>query len=224
MPIRTVLVASCLTLAVLAAAGCSSAIAGSPVAAVPVASPSSGSAGAVSPGTDGLQIPLPPATTNSDDGPAPSAEDPGTADADEFGGELGDSGSAGPDLGDLLSSLGGQDLDQGSLGDLLGNLGGSGAGISPECLSIAGASMTVGMLMLAPAMGQPLTQAQVDSAFKSLSDMPAELTDAVATLKAAADKTVGLAPAQATAVMSSPEVTAALDAISHYLDAHCAGQ
>lgn len=197
MSIRSVLVAGGSVLA-LALAGCSATVAGSPQAALPASAIAAlnDAAGDLSLPTDAAENPIDP------------------------GGLLGgprDTPDIDPsDLGDLLDGLGGGG-DSGGLGDLSGIL-------SPECMSIAGQSMALSMVMLAPLMGQALTESDVDQAFSNLTDVPPELRDAVATLREAAQGAVGASPADASALLSNPAVDGAMDAISQYLDDHCGGQ
>lgn len=205
MSIRSVLIASGCVLA-LALAGCSTSISGRAQAELPPAAIAAldTAAGDLTLPTDAANNPIDP------------------------GGLLdGLDGMTGPD---------GAPLDAGSLGDLLGSLGGeSGSGglaglgglsgtVSSECLSIAGVSMALGFLMLGPMMGQPLTESDIDEALSGLTDVPPELHDAVATLREAAHGAVGASPADAAALLSTPAVSGAMDAISKYLDAHCGGQ
>lgn len=203
MSIRSVLVASGCVLA-LALTGCATSVAGSPQAALPASAIAAldDAAGDLSLPTDAADNPIDPGDLleglGGTDAPDPS--------------DLGD-------LGDLLGSLGGEDGSGGLAG--LGDLGGM---LSPECSSIAGASMSLGLLMLAPLMGQALTESDVDHAFASLTNVPPELQDAVATLRAAAQGAVGASSADASALMSDPDVNDALDDISQYLDAHCSGE
>jgi hypothetical protein len=199
MSIRSVLVASGCVLA-LALAGCSTSISGSAEAAV---TPSAITA--VDDTTGDLALP-----TTSGDLALPT-----------------DAASNPIDPGDLLEGLGGmtgpdgKPLDPESLGELLGGLGGA---LSPECLSIAGATMALGFLMIGPMMGQPLSQSDLDEALSGLTDVPPELQGPVATLRDAAQGAVGASPAEASALFSSPEVNDAMDTLSKYLDAHCGGQ
>jgi hypothetical protein len=197
MSIRSVLVAGGSVLA-LALAGCSATVAGSPQAALPASAIAAlnDAAGDLSLPTDAAENPI----------------DPG-----DLLDSLGDTPDIDPsDLGDLLDGLGGGG-DSGGLGDLSGIL-------SPECMSIAGQSMALSMVMLAPLMGQALTESDVDQAFSNLTDVPPELRDAVATLRKAAQGAVGASPADASALLSNPAVDGAMDAISQYLDDHCGGQ
>jgi hypothetical protein len=202
MSIRSVLVASGCVLA-LALAGCSTSISGSAEAAL---TPSAITA--VDDTTGDLALPTDAASNPIDPG-------------DLLGG-LG--GMTGPDgkpldpesLGELLGSLGGAEG--------LGDLGGLSGALSPECLSIAGATMALGFLMIGPMMGQPLSQSDLDEALSGLTDVPPELQGPVATLRDAAQGAVGASPAEASALFSSPEVNDAMDTLSKYLDAHCGGQ
>lgn len=214
MSFRSVLIASGSVLA-LTLAGCSSTVAGSPLAAeTPTAvATESDDAGDLSLPTDAAENPIDP-------GDLLEGLDTGTMPVDPS------------DLGELLGSLAGED-GASDLGELLEGLGAGGgttglgdlSGIlSPECLSIAGQSMALSMLMLAPLMGQALTQSDIDQAFSSLKDVPPELQDAVATLRAAAEGSVGASPADASALMSDPAVEGAMDTISQYMDDHCGGQ
>jgi hypothetical protein len=197
MSIRSVLVAGGSVLA-LALAGCSATVAASPQAALPASAIAAlnDAAGDLSLPTDAAENPI----------------DPG-----DLLDSLGDTPDIDPsDLGDLLDGLGGGG-NSGGLGDLSGIL-------SPECMSIAGQSMALSMVMLAPLMGQALTESDVDQAFSNLTDVPPELRDAVATLREAAQGAVGASPADASALLSNPAVDGAMDAISQYLDDHCGGQ
>jgi hypothetical protein len=198
MSFRSVLIAGGSVLA-LALAGCSSTVVGSPLAAeTPTAVAAEGDdAGDLSLPTDAAENPIDPGDLVEGLGTGTMPVDPS-------------------DLGDLLESLG---ADGGTTG--LGDLSGI---LSPECLSIAGQSMALSMLMLAPLMGQALTQSDIDQAFSSLKDVPPELQDAVATLRAAAESSVGASPADASALMSDPAVEGAMDTISKYMDDHCGGQ
>jgi hypothetical protein len=199
MSIRSVLVASGCVLA-LALAGCSTSISGSAEAAV---TPS-----AITPVDDTTGDLALPTTSGDLALPTDAASNP-------------------IDPGDLLEGLGGmtgpdgKPLDPESLGELLGGLGGA---LSPECLSIAGATMALGFLMIGPMMGQPLSQSDLDEALSGLTDVPPELQGPVATLRDAAQGAVGASPAEASALFSSPEVNDAMDTLSKYLDAHCGGQ
>jgi hypothetical protein len=211
MSIRSVLVASGCVLA-LALAGCSTSISGSAEAAL---TPSVITA--VDDTAGDLALP----TTSGDLAlPTDAASNP--IDPGDLLGGLG--GMTGPDgkpmdpesLGELLGSLGGAEG--------LGDLGGLSGALSPECLSIAGATMALGFLMIGPMMGQPLSQSDLDEALSGLTDVPPELQGPVATLRDAAQGAVGASPAEASALFSSPEVNDAMDTLSKYLDAHCGGQ
>jgi hypothetical protein len=199
MSIRSVLAASGCVLA-LTLTGCATTVAGSPQAALPASAVAAldDAAGDLSLPTDAADNPIDPGDLleglDGTDGPS---LDPS-------------------DLGDLLDSLGGAD-GTGGLGDL-------GGFVSPECLSVAGQSMALSMLMLAPLMGQALTESDIDQAFSSLADVPPELQSAVDTLHAAAQSAVGASPADASALLSDPAVNDAMDAISQYVDAHCSGE
>ncbi len=205
MSIRSVLVASGCVLA-LALAGCSTTISGSPQAALSASAVTApdDAPGDLSLPTDAAENPIDPADLleglDGMTGPDGSPLDPSS-------------------LGELLGRLGGEDGLGGTAG--LGDLG---AALSPECLSIAGASMARGFLMLGPMMGQPLTESDVDEALASLKDVPPELQDSVATLRDAAENAVGASPAEASQLLSTPAVSDAMDTIAQYLDAHCSAQ
>lgn len=199
MSIRSVLIASGCVLA-LTLAGCSSSIAGSPQAALPASA-----IAALDNATGDLALPTDAADNPID--PSGLLEGLGNLDGESL------------NPGDLASILGGLSGADGSGG--LGDLGGL---LSPECASIAGASMTLGFLLLAPALGQPLTTSDIDQAFSGLAAAPPELHDAIATLRAAAEGAVGASPADASTLMSDPAVSAAMDTLSQYMDAHCSGE
>lgn len=199
MSIRSVLAASGCVLA-LTLAGCATTVAGSPQAAL-----SASAASASDAATSDLALP-----TDAADNPI----DPG-------------------DLVEGLNGTSGLPLDTSALGDLLEGLGGtdaaSGLGalsgiLSPECMSVAGQSMALSMLMLAPLMGQALSESDVEQAFASLTDVPPELQSAVDTLHTAARSAIGASPADASALLSDPAVNDAMDAISQYVDAHCSSE
>ncbi|MEO7125244.1 MAG: hypothetical protein ABI382_07190 [Nakamurella sp.] len=222
MTIRSVLIATGSVLA-LALAGCGSSIAGSPQAALPL--------GAIS----GAQSSAPDVVESQSLGlPSDVTEAPSSG-----GTQLPSTGSlAMPDLSgvlDGLSGLDGQNFDPSQLGALLGALGGAEGtgglaglggltGLSPECSAVTGASITLGMLLLTPMMGKPLTQAEVDSAFASLSKFPPELRGAVDSLRQAAEGAVGKSAAEAGSLLSNPAVDSAMDQVSTYMDAHCSTQ
>lgn len=226
MKLRTLIVAAG-TAAALALTGCSTSVAGSPVAAeaAPLTpdQPGTDAAGDMN-GTDG-----------ADDGdltlPQPG-DDGSTGDLGDLLGSLGEDGQL-PNLGDLLGSLGqdGQLPDMGDLGDLLGGLGsGDASGLAglaglgdPSCLTVLGASLSIGMLLIGPALGGQLSQAEVDKAFGALGDIPPELAKDIATLRDAATRAAGQPGAKAQQIMSSPEVDAAMTGLSEYADQHCGG-
>jgi hypothetical protein len=198
--------------AALALSGCASTIEGTPQAA---SAPLTGAAGAVTE-------------------PAPGAAgDPLTLPSTGDGQPTDGSGTLVDPQG-LLDGPGGTDsLDPSALAQLLGGLtargadgstglGELGALLSPECLSLTGISMALGMMTLLPSLGQPLTSQDVDRALSQISNVPPELKGAVATLTDAARKAAGRSPADAARILSAPAVNAALDDISHYLDSRCA--
>ncbi len=199
MSIRSVLAAGGCVLA-LTLTGCATTVAGSPQAALPASA-----AGASDVATSDLALP-----TDAADNPI----DPGdlVEGLDGTGGLPLDTSA----LGDLLEGLGGTDATS-ALGDLSGIL-------SPECMSVAGQSMALSMLMLAPLMGQALSESDVEQAFASLTAVPPELQSAVDTLHTAAQSAIGASPADASALLSDPAVNDAMDAISQYVDAHCSGE
>lgn len=212
MSIRSVLAACAVAAVAVAASGCASTIDGTPLAAAPAEAHGPSAATSADPAAPGTSAPL----TASEPLELPSTgEESMPTDLSGLMGGLGDGPIDPSSLSDLINGL------QGSAGTGLGDLG---SVISPECLSVAGASMTLGMLMLAPAMGQPLTQAQVDKAFAGLTTVPPELRSSVDALRATAEKAVGMSAADATALMSSNDVTEALDHVTTYLDAHCSGK
>lgn len=219
MRIRSVFAATGCILA-LALAGCGNSIAGSAQAALPVA----GAAGTAST-NDSAELPA-----DTEDLSLPSEGDPAPA---PDSGELPGLSDALQGLSDLSALGDGETLDPNQLSELLGSLGGADAlqGVpglsdimSSECLSIAGASMSLGFLLLAPMMGEPLTSSDVDSAFKGLKGVPPELSGAIDTLHSAAQAAVGKSSADASKLMSDPAVSDAMDEVSKYLDAHCGGQ
>lgn len=187
-------------------ASCSTSISGSALAADPI--PASADVD-----SDGLTL------------PSDSDEIPGLGELLE--GLTGEDGE-GPDLGSLLGD-GGEGGEGPDLGDLLGNLTGEGGlgevpGLADimgeDCLAVAGATVSLGMLLMGAAMGSPLTEDAVESAFASLSGLPEELAPDVEALHQAALAAVGDSSA-ATALMSDPAVEAAMDHISSYLDEKC---
>lgn len=106
---------------------------------------------------------------------------------------------------------------QSELGDLSGLL-------SDECLAVAGLSMTVGLLLAAPFMGQSeLTADDVSQAFDGLDKVPPELQDAMKVLHDAAMAATGKTLAEAATILGSDKVSAAFEQLSTYLSAHCDG-
>lgn len=218
--------------AALALSGCASSIAGAPLAAEALPAANAPDAGTDAGGTDADGLPVPSDLDSILGGL--TGEDGSTPDLSDLEGLLGDLGGDGsqlPDLSqldlsqleELLSGLG----DGSAAGDINGLLEGLGSGgvgaLSPACLQVSGALMSVGFLLMGPALGTPLTSAQVDDAFKNLNDMPSELAGDISVLHQAAQSVVGKDGATATQVLSSPEVNSAMDHLSQYLDASCGG-
>lgn len=96
-------------------------------------------------------------------------------------------------------------------------------GLSDQCLAVSGLAITVGMLLIAPMMGQPLTKQQVDQAFAQMGDVPAELQQPMAVLHDAAEQSIGKSTTEAAAILGSDQVSKAMDALSQYMDAQCGG-
>lgn len=136
----------------------------------------------------------------------------------------GSSEDSGEDSGEDDTSVDSSDLSlddltsaQSALGDLSGLL-------SDECLAVAGLSMTVGLLLAAPFIGQSeLTADDVSKAFDGLDKVPPELQDEMKVLHDAAVAATGKSLTEATTILGSDEVSAAFDQISTYLSAHCDG-
>lgn len=204
----------------LVLSGCASSIAGSPLAA---------------------QAPLAGVDASGDQSDSPDvADNPGLLPMPTDSG-----GPQGADLGGLLGGLDeGQLPDMSQLGELLDGLGGTGgvpdiaglldglggtegadiAGLLGEgCLEVSTITMSLGFLLLAPALGQPLTAKDVTDAFAKIGDVPSEVRGDVDSLRAAAEQAVGKSPAEAQAILSSTTVTDAMEHLSKYIDAKCAG-
>jgi hypothetical protein len=214
----------CATTLVLA--GCSTGISGVPQLAGAEGAGSGSSAGSPSGSSpSGLPSGMPQPTA----GPGDSGT--GSGDAGSGDGSSGDAGSADAGSGDggdsglpsASSGIPGLPTDLGSLPTDLGDLG-SIPGLDPGCLAAAGILISVPFLFLGPSLGsQALTQKDVDQAFSGLGDIPDELKQPVQVLHDAAIQAIGKSGTEASDILSSDKVNAALDTISQYTDAKCGG-
>jgi hypothetical protein len=206
MRARTVLISIACVVG-LALTGCSSSVGGSPQL------PGAGGVG-IATGDDGQSgggTTTPPGDDGSDAGP--STTDQGDSDA----GDGGDSSL--PPATDEDQPLPPGGLPSGMPTGLSGV-----PGISDQCMAVAGLSMTIGLLLIAPLMGsQPLTQEQVDQAFAQMGDIPPELQQPMQVLHDAAVQAVGKPAAQAAEILGSDQVSKAMDTLSKYLDDACGG-
>jgi len=113
--------------------------------------------------------------------------------------------------------------DLGSLPTDLGSLG-SIPGLDSGCLAAAGILISVPFLFLTPTLGgQALTKQDVDQAFANLGEIPDELKQPVQVLHDAAVQAIGKSGTEASDILNSDKVNAALDAITKYTDAKCGG-
>lgn len=188
--------------AALALSGCSTAISGSAQAGdrLPVAQDSLG-------GSDGGDLALP-----DGDGAIPDLGallEGLTGEGDGEGGDLSDL------LGDIMEGMGdGEATGVPGIADLLGG---------SECLGVVGAFSGLSMLLMQPLFGGEITQADVDKAFSGLGDVPSEIAGDIAVLHEAASKAVGAGAGSASEIINSPEVSAAMDHISAYIEEACTG-
>lgn len=228
MRVRSALVAV-IGVATLVVAGCGASVAGTPVAAQAVAAGTGSSADSGS-AAEG-ELPLP---SDGDDGAGGSSSELGGPFGGFDAGELPDMGDLEdlfggngdvPDLGALLGGMTGEIPDLGALLEGFGEMGGTDLGgiLGSECLQAASLSMSLGLALVKPSIGQPLTQAEADDLIDSLSQMPPELAGAAATLREALQQSVGASATDAQQLLGNRDIDDAMDAITDYMDSHCGG-
>lgn len=111
---------------------------------------------------------------------------------------------------------GGEDVDTTGVADLNDLLGSGG------CMASAGVLMGWGMALLGPLTeGTELLQQDVDSLFAASADMPAEIQPHIAVLRDSMNAAAGKSQAEVVAIVGTPEVSKAMEALTAYSNAAC---
>lgn len=94
-------------------------------------------------------------------------------------------------------------------------------GLDPECSAALSSYTAIGLLLISPFTQKTVTQADVDAAFASTAQAPADIQDELQILRAATEAMVGKSPADGMSVVADPDVTSALQRLGQYLQSSC---